>query len=431
MSSMDSTSFWLRNVRIERGYEVAGDVVRSTQTELSHVFIQDGVIAQVVASDGIPPNMGEAEGMDNNSVYDGRDLLLLPSFREKHIHLDKTLLGEPWQAVIPAHGVAGRCEVEKRILPRLSTSPLERSNHLLERLIEAGSTHIRTHVDVYPEVGTIQLGPIQELLHTYRNTLTYEIVAFPQHGLLRSGSKELVREALRQGAHLVGGVDPATMDVDLEASLQTMVELAVEAGAGIDLHLHDPDYLGTYTMKRLAALSMEAGLQGKVSISHAFALGEVSEVEARVTAELLAESGITIITSAPHGRVIPPIPLLWEHGVSVEAGCDNVYDTWQPFGNGDVLERASRLAERFAWIDERALARSLRLITGGKETLNIHGEREWPAPGDAADFVLIDASCAAEAVARRGAREAVFSKGRLVWDSRQGHRKGNILIGKE
>lgn len=423
MDNMDSTDYWLLNVQIERRYVYDGDAVRGTETELSHVQIREGVIVQVIAADRMNSVNMDGEQILAEPAYDGRGMLMLPSFTEKHVHLDKTLLGEPWQAVIPASGVAGRCEIEKRILPQLVTPPQQRAELLLQRLIEAGSTHIRTHIDVYPEAGTKQLEPVLNLFHSYRHQITHEVVAFPQHGLLRSGSKTLVREALRQGAHLVGGVDPATMDTDLEASLQLMVELAVEAGAGIDLHLHDPDYLGTYTMKRLARLTVDAGLQGNVSISHAFALGEVIEAEARSTADLLAEAGITIITSAPHGRTLPPVPLLWEHGVSVEAGCDNIYDTWQPFGNGDILERASRLAERFAWIDERSLAQSLRLITGGRETLDAQGERVWPVPGDSADLILVDASCAAEAVARRAPRKAVFSKGHLIWDDQKGHRK--------
>ena len=90
-----------------------------------------------------------------------------------------------------------------------------------------------------------------------------------------SKSTELVRQALRRGASLVGGVDPATVDGDIEASLQEMVGLAVEANAGIDLHLHDAHHLGTFTMKRLAQLTIEAGLQGKVAISHAFGLGDI------------------------------------------------------------------------------------------------------------------------------------------------------------
>ena len=129
--------------------------------------------------------------------------------------------------------------------------------------------------------------------------MSYEIVAFPQHGLLRTKATNLIREALRFGAGFVGGVDPATVDGDIEASLQQMVELAVEGNAGIDLHLHDPDQLGTFTMKRLAQLTKEAGLQGKVAISHAFGLGDVSHSEAEEMADILRDAGITIVTSVP------------------------------------------------------------------------------------------------------------------------------------
>lgn len=164
-------------------------------------------------------------------------------------------------------------------------------------------------------------------------------------------------------------------------------------------------------MKRLAELTIEAGLQGKVAISHAFALGEVTELELAATTEKLAEAGITIVTSAPYSRTLPPVPYLRQHGVNVAVGCDNIYDSWQPYGNGDVLERATRIAERFAWIDEYSLSQSLGLITGGMTTLTSAGERAWPQPGVAANMVLVEASCSAEAVARRSKRTDVFYKG--------------------
>lgn len=89
-----------------------------------------------------------------------------------------------------------------------------------------------------------------------------------------------------------------------------MIELAVEAGAGIDLHLHDADHLGTFTMKRLAELTMEVGLQGKVFISHAFGLGDVSLNQAEELAEILADAGVGIISSVPNNRKFPPLELL-------------------------------------------------------------------------------------------------------------------------
>jgi N-acyl-D-amino-acid deacylase len=78
------------------------------------------------------------------------------------------------------------------------------------------------------------------------------------------------------------------------------------------------------------------------------------------------------------------------------------------------LERAGRLAERFKWIDEVSLSRTLGYITGGKTPLDDKGNQVWPKVGDAGSLVLIDASCSAEAVARRSERKAVIYKGNLV-----------------
>ncbi len=41
----------------------------------------------------------------------------------------------------------------------------------------------------------------------------------------------------------------------------------------------------------------------------------------------------------------------------------------------------------------------------------------WPKAQDDASFVLVDASCSAEAVARISPRTATFHKGQLVWGS--------------
>ncbi len=40
----------------------------------------------------------------------------------------------------------------------------------------------------------------------------------------------------------------------------------------------------------------------------------------------------------------------------------------------------------------------------------------WPKAQDDASFVLVDASCSAEAVARISPRTATFHKGQLVWE---------------
>ncbi len=394
------------NTRLETGYKRENGRIVGTNTELYHLLIEDGKIAKIV--NGTEPIATDM------SVKDAQGLLLIPSFIEKHVHLDKTYMAGEWRACIPASGVIERCDIEKNILASIPSTTQQRAEALLEEILTFGSTHVRTHVDIYPEVKLQNLEGVQQALETYSNRLSSEIVAFAQHGLLRSGTVELIREAVRNGAGIVGAVDPATVDLNIEASLVQLMDLAVEGNADIDLHLHDPGHLGTFTMKRLAYLTKQAGWEGRVAVSHAFGLGDVSKEEAIEMAEILKESGISIVTSLPIGRNIPPVSLLADYGVEVAVGNDNIYDSWWPTGNGDVLERAGRLLERFRWTDELSLSQALKYITGGIIPLDKEGSQVWPKAGDTANMILIDASCSAEAIARRSKRKTVFYKGNVV-----------------
>lgn len=406
---MTDKTYWLKNVQLETGYHYLDGTVTGTETESFHVQITAGKITNIVSVD---------KPLETNfPVKDAKNYLMLPSFRDMHVHLDKTYFGGPWKAPsIPTKGIITRLEEEEVLLPKLLPVATERAEKLLNLLTSKGSTHIRAHCNVDPVIGLKNLEATVRAVEAYKEKATVEIVAFPQHGLLRSDSVQLVREALRNGASLVGGVDPATIDGDLEKSLQTVMELAVEANADIDLHLHNGGHLGIFTFKRLAALTQEAGWQGRVTISHALAFADISHAEVNEVAELLAKQGISIASSVPIGHTIP-IPLLQEKGVNVSLGVDSVMDHWSPFGKGDSLEKAGTLAERFGLSDERSLGQTLRYITGGITPLNKEGERAWPKVGDNADFVLVDASCSAEAVARRATRKAVVFTGNFVTDN--------------
>ncbi len=403
---MTDKAYWLTNARLETGYRYENGTVTGTETALFHVRVEEGKFAEIVTAD-----------QPVETILPKRDAnrhLMLPSFRDMHIHIDKTYYGGPWKApAIPVKGLLTRLEEERELLPRLLPVAKERAEKLLDLLLQSGSTRIRTHCNVDPIIGLKNLEAVLQVAEAYKGKASVEIVAFPQHGLLRSQSVSLVREALRSGASLVGGVDPATIDENIEKSLQTVMNLAVEANADIDLHIHDPGHLGIFTFQRLAALTEEAGWQGRVTISHALALADVPPDEAIEAARLLAHNGISITSSVPIGRTIP-IPLLQGMGVQISLGDDSITDHWSPFGKGDSLEKAGMLAERFGLSDERSLGQALGFITGGITPLKPVGQRVWPNAGDDADLVLVDASCSAEAVARRARRVAVLFQGTLA-----------------
>ncbi|MGH1047914.1 MULTISPECIES: amidohydrolase family protein [Bacillus] len=399
------TLYWLTNVKLETGYTYEEAKISQTETEICSLLIEDGRIKRIISG------IAQEEG---TLTFDANRLLVLPAFEEMHIHIDKTYYSGPWKACMPAENIFTRFNEEKTILPKQLATAQDRAENMLELLLRNGATNIRTHCNVDPVIGLRNLEATLAALGTYKDRLSGRIVAFPQHGLLRSKSMQLVKDAMRMGAQLVGGVDPATVDNDIEKSLHTIMDIAVEFNADVDIHLHDANNLGTFTMKRLASLTEEAGWQGRVTISHALGLGGVTDKEAEEVAERLAALKIDITSTVPIGKQVIPIPLLDRKGVKVSLGNDSITDHWSPFGTGDMLQKANRLAERFGWSDERSLGKALRFITGGKETLNNEGKRVWPNVGDEASFVLTNATCAAEAVARQTEKRVVMYKGNVV-----------------
>lgn len=397
--------FWLSNVLLEKGFVYDNNQISGTKTMVEHLLIEYGKIIDIrvdkVPEDGIP-------------ILDAKKLLALPSFIEKHIHLDKGHFGGPWKASMPFISVFDRIKEEERFLPSFLPLTVERAEKLLQLVTGYGVTHARVQCNVDPVVGLSNVEKVMEALENYKDKLTYELVAFPQHGLLQSNSVPFMKEAMRNGVKVVGGLDPATIDNDIEASLQKMMEMAVEFDADVDIHLHERGSLGMYTIKRLTQLVEEAKWQGRVNISHGYCMGDSRVEEVSALAEILAELEISLATTAPIDAPAPPVPLLYEKGVKIHIINDNINDHWSPFGTGDLLQRTSRMAEKFGWIDEYSLTRALGFITNGKIPLDRKGNRQWPQIGDEASMVFIKCSCSAEAIARIPERKAVMFKGSIV-----------------
>lgn len=332
-----------------------------------------GTVSLIVPAGGAKENM-------QAGIKDAGGLLYLPTLKDRHTHLDKHFLGEPWKPLQPFVTLPGQLAFEQTLLASLPTTAAERARRLLDVLLDQGTTKIRTHVDVDPRIGLSHLEDVLAVREQYRGRMEIEIVAFPQRGLLRSNSVAIMKKALRAGADLVGGVDPAGLDRQLERSLEAMFELSAEFDAGIDLHLHDPGHLGAYTIERFADLTAEAGKAGRASVSHAYCLGQIPPEQSRELARRLGDEGVAIVTSVPIDRPMPRVGELLAEGVDVGIGTDNVRDAWSPFGNGDLLARTSRLTERFGWVTDDDLLKAFALLADGPLE---------PVEGAPATFMLV------------------------------------------
>lgn len=361
--------------------------------------MEKGIISHITPSH---PASGGAVGA---GIRDAEGLHYLPAMTDMHIHLDKHFLGEPWKPLQPFITLPGQLKFEKSMLASLPTTVAERARRLIDLLLRQGTTKIRTHVDVDPQIGISHLENVLQVREEYRGVMEIEIVAFPQQGLLRSDSKQVMKDALRAGAEYVGGVDPAGLDRQVDRSLEATFELSAEFNAGVDLHLHDPGHLGLYTISRFAELTAQADKGGRAAVSHAYCLGQVTEAESREIAQQLKANDVAIITSVPLDRPMPRVDQLVAEGVRVHVGSDNILDAWSPFGNGDLLARGAKLAEKLGWILDDALLQTYPLLSSGSLT---------PQVGDPASFMLVPANNAKHAMASAPLREAAFSRGKLV-----------------
>jgi len=407
VSAAPSDGYVLRNVRLETGYDRDAEGVSGTRTALFDVRIAGGKIAAVS-----PAGRSASPGARG---YDAQGLLMLPAFRDMHIHLDKTFYGDPWRAPRLKHGIPGQIAIEQRLMPGMLAGVESHAERLVSLLQSKGTTFARSQCNVDPVVGVQNLVHLKRALDRRNDTFGHEIVAFPQHGLIRVNLEKTMREAMSLGATHVGGIDPTTLDGGLERSVDTVVQIALDFKAPIDMHLHEPAPSGIAAIKRIADhVEKEPSLRGKVTFSHCFCLEDLSDAEAADMAGLMAQAGMSVASTVPMGKKIMPIPILLEKGVPVYVGTDTVVDFWGVFGTCDALLKAWTACQLYGWSDEFGLSQSLRLATGGPIPLSPTGEQLWPKPGDAADVVLVRAACAAETVARMTPRSTVLHQGRLA-----------------
>lgn len=396
---------WIKNVLLEVGREEISKNNIVTKTKEVCLFIQDGMIKEI--TDTVPE--------DAQDIIDAKGYLALPSLADNHIHLDKGHFGGKWHAVVPMHSVAERIVEEQGFLRDFLVDTPKKAQALIDLITGRGATFLRVQVNVDPVIGLENLELIKEVLEKNKNKLDYEIVVFPQHGTVITEELGLLSKALEDEAvTAIGGVDPATIDGDIEKSLKITFDLAKKYNKNVDIHLHDGGTLGIYEINHIIDYTIASNLQGKVQISHAFALGDIKGESLIRIAKRLKEADIAINTTVPLGMTALSIPVLQSQGVKVNVINDNINDHWSPFGSGDLIERASRAAEVFSLTDEVSLSNALGLVTNGVTPLDKEGNQVWPKVGDKADILFTKAECSAHLVGRVCPERVVLFKGQLV-----------------
>src|SRR4029079_12001257 len=113
--------------------------------------------------------------------------------------------------------------------------------------------------------------------------------------------------------------------------------------------------------------------------------------------ERIAAAGVAIMTNAPGDHPFPPVAALRKAGVTVFAGADNIRDSWWPYGDGDMLNRANMIGYRSGFYEDWELEAAFDVVTrAGASALGLADY--GIVVGASADFVAMSAQHVPEAV---------------------------------
>ncbi|MBM1815052.1 amidohydrolase family protein [Pseudosulfitobacter pseudonitzschiae] len=369
------------------------------------VLIEGGRISQIAAA--IAPRT-------DDTVEQCAGAIALPGLVDAHAHLDKTLWGMPWHPHAQGKSLQQMIDTERSLRHELDMDAARQSARQVTLALSKGTTAIRSHVDIDTDHGLKMFEGVAETRARFADVMQIEIVAFPQSGMMiRPGTVELMDQALRDGADIVGGLDPSGIDRDPKGQLDAIFGLAEKHGKPVDIHLHEAGELGAFSLDMILDRTQALAMQGKVTVSHAFCLGmnDTSRVNAQL--DRIAALGVSLATTAPASRPVPSVAACRERGIAICAGNDGIRDTWTPYGNACMLERAMLVGLRNNFRADTEVAWALDTCTTyGARVMELDGY--GLEVGCRADLVLVEVPALSEAVTQRPARRLVISGGQIV-----------------
>jgi cytosine deaminase len=358
--------------------------------------------------------------------------LLSPGFVNAHVHLDKCMLGEVMR---PNESQTLQEAIRITWDHKRSYSVDEiadRAAPVVDKGIVNGTTAVRAFADVDTIGGTTPVEGLLELKRRFEEETSFEVVAFPQEGIVRNaGCERLMRECMSLGADVVGGLPwYERTDRHMWDHIDFCFELAKETGKDIHMLVDDTDDPSSRSLEYLALRTLEEGYGGRVTASHCGALGAYDHTYAEKVIGMVREAGMTIASNTQISLVmsghsdrglvrrgITRVRELLDAGVNVISAQDDVNDPYYPFGRSDQLEVGQYTAHVAQLTYPSDLETVFDMITGNAaRAMQLDGY--GLDAGDRADLVLIEARSAREALRLLPSRRAVLYGGRLVAETR-------------
>lgn len=322
----NSIDMIIRNVRIDDA------------KPLVDVAIQDGKIVAIE----------ENSALNATNEIQGEGYVLIPSFVESHLHLEKAFVMD--RKANRSGTLQEAIAVTAELKPTFTYDDImERSRKVIRALVQNGTTYVRAHAEFDPGQGFTGFDAILQLRDEFKDIIDIQVVAFPQEGIFKyPGTEAMMIEAMEKGADVVGGIP--YNDRDAKEHVDFVFDLAKKYNKDIDLHQDFSDDAHNISIDYVAEKTIAMGWQGRVSVGHLTSLGALEPKRRDEVIQLIKEADISVMclpaTDLHLGarkdeynvrRTLTPVRALRDAGVNVCLATNNIRNAFTPYGTGNLL----------------------------------------------------------------------------------------------
>jgi cytosine deaminase len=224
-----------------------------------------GRLIEIGIRDGHIVAIAESLDAEATNEIDARGNLVTESYVNPHLHLCKvwTLPMMEEEALKTYHGEAmgkamASIELASKIKEKYAESWITENARRAAALAAAyGNLHIRSFADIDSKARLEGVRALIRVRDEFRGILDIQVVAFAQDGIVRQpGTSDLMRESLKLGADVVGGIPWIEFsNVDAAAHVKVCFDLAEEFNKDVSMLLDDAGDPGLRTLGRVDGFS--------------------------------------------------------------------------------------------------------------------------------------------------------------------------------
>lgn len=397
--------------------------------------------SEILIDDGIFVDFGKDLG-GADQVIDLEGSLVIPPYVDSHLHLDYYMVGKTDKAKNESGTLFEAIDIwndfkkgtsKEEMKERIKAAVLECASH--------GTQYIRAQTDCTdPNLTGIRAA--LEVRDELKDKITIQVVAFPQNGMYSykedgKTGRDLVEEALKLGADVVGGIPHNEWSRELgEKSIKEIVRLAMEYDKLIDVHCDETDDPMARFVEVLNAEALIHDIGKRVTASHTCSFGSADNAYAFRMMGLFRKSKMNFVAlptenaylqarqdTYPKRRGMTRVREFVDNDINVCFAQDSIVDLWYPAGNGNLMNILDNGIHMAQLMKEEDFEKDLDLVTlNGAKAMNLE-ETYGLDIGKSANFIVLDASSpydairnSAECLASVRSGEFLFKKAKRTYE---------------